>query len=388
MSTTSIYFSPQLRRLQDLARQVATDVAGPRAAEVDEKRVWPEHTFDAMAAAGLMGLHVPEDLGGHGQGMLALATITEILGQACSASAICYGMHCVGTATIAAKPTDYQRERYLAPIAAGKHVTTLSLSEPGSGVHFYLPSTELIADADMYSVRGLKHFVTNGGHAASYVVSTLASDASLGEFSCIIVDRDAPGLRWSGEWDGLGMRGNAAITMHLEDARVPRQNLLGEEGEQIWYVFEVVAPYFLVAMAGTYLGIAQAALDYAIQHVRTRVYGINNETVANSDIIQHRVGTLWSRVEAARQLLYSAAYAGDCGDPAALPSILSSKAEVSAVAVDVVNEAMTLCGGVAYRDNNGLARLLRDVRASHVMAPTTDLLRLWTGRALLGQPLL
>jgi len=388
MSTTSIYFSPQLRRLQDIAREVASTVAAPRAAEVDEKRLWPEHTFHALAEAGLMGLHVPENLGGHGQGMLGLAAVTEILGQACSASAICYGMHSVGTATIAAKPTDYQRERYLAPIAAGRHFTTLSLSEPGTGVHFYLSSSELIPDGDDYLIRGLKHFVTNGGHAHSYVVSTLASDASRGEFSCILVDDNTPGMRWSGDWEGLGMRGNAAITMHLEDARVPRQNLLGEEGEQIWYIFEILAPYFLVAMAGTYLGIAQAALDYAIQHVRTRVYGMHNEAVANADVIQHRVGTLWSRVEAARQLLYSAAYAGDCGDAGALPAILSSKAEVSEMAVHVVNEAMTLCGGIAYRDNSLLARLLRDVRASHVMAPTTDLLRLWTGRALLGQPLL
>jgi alkylation response protein AidB-like acyl-CoA dehydrogenase len=388
MSTTSIYFSPQLRQLQDVAREVAATVAAPRAAEVDEKRLWPEHTFHALAEAGLMGLHVPENLGGHGQGMLALAAITEILGQACSASAICYGMHSVGTASIAAKPTDYQRERYLAPIAAGRHFTTLSLSEPGTGAHFYLSSTELIPEGNDYLIRGLKHFVTNGSHAHSYVVSTLASDASRGEFSCILVDRDTPGLRWSGDWDGLGMRGNAAITMHLEDARVPRQNLLGEEGDQIWYIFEILAPYFLIAMAGTYLGIAQAALDYAVQHVRTRVYTMSSEPVANADVIQHRVGALWSRLEASRQLLYSAAYGGDCGDAGALPAILSSKAEVSETAVHVVNEAMTLCGGIAYRDNSVLARLLRDVRASHVMAPTTDLLRLWTGRALLGQPLL
>jgi isovaleryl-CoA dehydrogenase len=184
------------------------------------------------------------------------------------------------------------------------------------------------------------------------------------------------------------MRGNAAITLNLEDARVSRKNLLGEEGDQIWYVFEIIAPYFLAAMAGTYLGIAQAALDYTIGHVKTRSYEMSGTTVAHADVVQHRIGELWSRVEAARQLLYSAAYAGDSGNPAALLSVLSSKAEVSDVAVHVVNEAMTLCGGIAYRENAYLARLLRDVRASHVMAPTTDLLRLWTGRALLGQPLL
>lgn len=385
---SSPFFSPQLLRLHATAREVAATVAAPRAAEGDEKALWPADTFRALADAKLLGLHVPEELGGHGQGLMALASMTEILAQACSSSAICYGMHCVGTAVIAAKPTAHHRERYLAPIAAGNHITTLSLSEPGSGVHFFLPSTALVEDGDHYLLQGLKHFVTNGGHADSYVVSTLASDASHGEFSCILVDQDTPGVRWSGDWNGFGMRGNSSITMNLENARVPRRNLLGEEGDQIWFVFEVIAPYFLTAMAGTYLGIAQAALNYALDHLRSRVYTTGGEPLANAEILQHRVGQLWSRLEAARQLTYAAAYAGDSGDPGAMPAILSSKAEVSDVAVDVVNEVMTLCGGVAYRENSVLTRLLRDVRASHVMAPPTDLLRLWTGRALLGQPLL
>lgn len=384
----SIYLTQNLRQLREQTLEVATNVAAPRAAEVDRDRTWPEHTLRAMADAGLTGINVPEELGGHGQGMLALAILTETLAQACSSSAISYGMHCVGTAAIAAKPTEYHRERYLAPIAAGRHITTLSLSEPGSGAHFYLPATQLTAEGDDYLVRGTKHFVTSGGHADSYVVSTLASDGSEGDFSCILVDAAAPGIRWAGEWSGLGMRGNSAIQMNLEDARVPRQNLLGEEGDQIWYVFEIIAPYFLIAMAGTYLGIAQAAIDYTINHTRTRVYAISGESLSSVEILQHRIGALWSRVEASRQLLYAAAYAGDTEDGGALPWILSSKAEVSDVAVEVVNECMTICGGIAYRENDVLSRLLRDVRASHVMGPTTDLLRLWTGRALLGRPLL
>jgi isovaleryl-CoA dehydrogenase len=385
---SGIYVSRELHKLRELAGEIARSVAAPRAAEVDEQRIWPESSLRALSDSGLLALHVPEDLGGHGQGMLALALITETLGQACSSTALCYGMHCVGTAAIAAKPTDYHRERYLEPIAAGKHLTTLSLSEPGAGAHFYLPSTEMQIDGDSFRVRGTKHFVTNGGHADSYVVSTVASDAALGEFSCLLVDAETQGLRWDGEWNGLGMRGNAAITMRLEDARVPRRNLLGEEGDQVWYVFEIIAPYFLVAMAGTYLGVAHAALDYAIQHLRTRVLSLNGEPLATADVLQHRVGQLWSRLEAARQLLYAAAHAGDTGSPTALHSIFSCKAEVSDAAVAVVNEAMTLCGGIAYRENDLLARLLRDVRACHVMAPTTDMLRIWTGRALLGQSLI
>lgn len=370
------------------AEEISVSVAAPLARKVDDEKVWPEHTFRAMADAGLLGVHVPRELGGHEQGLVALAAITEALGRSCASSAICYGMHCVGTAVIAAKPTEFQRQSYLAAIARGEHITTLSVSEPGTGVHFYLPQTELRLEGDEYVLKGMKHFVTNGGHANSYVVSTMASGAREGEFSCLIVDGDTPGLRWAGTWDGLGMRGNSSISMYLDEVRVPARNLLGEEGDQIWYVFEVIAPFFLVAMAGTYLGVAQGALDYAIHHVKSRVYAMSGDSVAGADVIQHRIGVLWSRLEASRQLLYAAAFAGDAGQPDALPAILSSKAEVSEAVVSIVNEAMTLCGGIAYRENSELARALRDARASHVMAPTTDLLRIWTGRALLGQPLL
>ena len=384
----SSLLSPRAAELRQIVEEIAIRVALPRAEEVDRDRLWPGHTFQALAEAGLLGLHVPEDLGGSGEGLLALASLTEAIGQRCSSSAICYGMHCVGTAVIAAKPTDYQRERYLVPIARGRHITTLSVSEPGTGVHFYLPNTELAVDGDQFVVNGTKHFVTNGGHASSYVVSTRASNAREGEFSCLVVDNKSPGVRFSGEWDGLGMRGNSSIMMNLEDARIPRENLLGTEGDQIWYVFEVVAPYFLVAMAGTYLGIAQAALDYALNHVRTRSHSHSGDTLASAEVIQHKLGAMWSHVEAVRQLVYSAAYLADSGAPLGLPSILACKAEVADVAVATVNEAMTICGGIAYRENGVLSRLLRDVRASHVMAPPTDLLRLWTARALLGIPLL
>ena len=383
----SHYLSPPIRELRDLTAQITADVIAPRAEEVDRDAKWPEHSMRALAGAKLTGLHVPAELGGHGLGLVALAALTETIAQGCASSAICFGMHCVGTAVIAAKPTAYHREHYLRPIAEGRHITTLSLSEPGSGVHFYLSSTEATRVGDAFEVRGLKHFVTNGSFADSYVVSTKASGET-GEFNAIIVDRGTPGVEWEGRWEGLGMRGNSALTMRLDGARVPAANLLGEEGEQIWFVFEVVAPFFLVAMAGTYLGVAEAALETVMTHMRTRIHDHSGESLAQSEVLQHRIGVIWSRIEAARQLLFAAAHRGDSGASDALPMILSCKAEVSDVAVWAVNEAMTLAGGLGYRENGPLARMLRDVRASHVMAPTTDILRLWTGRALLGLPLL
>jgi alkylation response protein AidB-like acyl-CoA dehydrogenase len=175
--------------------------------------------------------------------------------------------------------------------------------------------------------------------------------------------------------------------MHLNDVLISGDHILGEKGDQLWYVFHIVAPYFLMAMAGTYLGIAEAALTEAKKTLSKRYYTHNGSSLANISLLQHRLGTLWANVEKTRRLVYFAAELGDHKPEEALLSILSAKAEVANCCVDVVNEVMTLCGGLGYQNNSYLGMLLRDARASHVMSPTTDLLYTWIGRVLLDQPI-
>jgi isovaleryl-CoA dehydrogenase len=370
------------------ARQVATDVAAPRAERTDAGE-WPEEALRELQVL-LGGLVVPRDVGGSGLGLRALTGVCEALGEACASTAICFGMHQVAAAVMAAKPTDRQRKEFLGPIAAGEHLTTLALSEPGSGAEFWLPQTRLASRDEGWLVNGEKSFVTNGSHADSYVVSTVAADpdAPAGEFSAVVVWGDAPGLTWHGSWEGIGMRGNSSLEARLEDVAVGPEALLGAPGDQIWYVFEVVAPYFLTAMAGTYLGVARAALSGAIAHVQQRRHAHSGRSLAAEPLVQHRLGVLWSQVQATRRLAYWAAEEADSAGPEALPALTSAKAQVADCAVEVANEAMSLVGGIGYRDRNPLERHLRDARAAHVMAPTTDTLRAWTGRALLGVPLL
>jgi isovaleryl-CoA dehydrogenase len=381
--------APLLRLREQVDQIVARDIS-PLAAETDRLARWPSHSFAALKQGGLMGLHVPRSAGGLEQGLYALAVVTESIGQGCASSAICYGMHCVGSAVIAAKATKHHTEKYLEPIARGEHITTLSLSEAGTGAQFYFPESSLVREQDSFRLNGTKQFVTNAEYADSYVVSTAASTShlELGEFSCLVLDKGTPGMEFLEPWDGLGMRGNAARGLRMDNVRVPVANLLGAEGDQIWYAFEVVAPYFLVAMAGTYLGVAQAALDETMRHVKSRKHTTSGETLATLPYMQMQIAEMWSRVQRTRQWIYHAAEMGDLGSPNALPLILGSKAEAAETAVWVANEAMTLCGGIAYRENSELSRYLRDARASHVMSPTTSMLRLWMGRSLLDKPLL
>lgn len=380
-------------KLADLRERAVTitenDIA-PLAQKVDQECLWPEHSMRAFAKAGLLGLNVPESFGGQGQGLTGLSQLTEVIAQACPSSALCFGMHCVGSAVIAAKATPYQQEKYLRAIAKGEHITTLALSESGSGAYFYLPETTLNSSGDDFLVTGTKQFITNGSHADSYVISAVATedDYSLGDFSCLIVDSDTAGLDWLDQWQGLGMRGNSSRGMRLQGVTVPAQNLLGAVGDQVWYVFEVVAPYFLMAMAGTYLGIAQAALEATHAHLLERRHNHSGSALGEHDLLQARFADMWISVEKTRSLVNEAARKGDLGLAEALPLILACKADAGETAVAVTNHAMTICGGVAYRENSRLAQMLRDARASHVMAPTTDLLKIWTGRAILGLPLL
>ncbi|HEX6272095.1 MAG TPA: acyl-CoA dehydrogenase family protein [Polyangiaceae bacterium] len=371
--------------------EIASSVTNDDAERVDREGVWPESSMRALQAAGLAGLVVPIDDGGQGFGLFALARTCEILAERCASTALCFGMHCVASAVIAAKATAHHRERYLEPIVRGRHITTLALSEPGTGAHFYLPQTRLLARAPGELVLdGVKAFVTNGGHADSYVVSAVAADAGVspGTFSCVVVPHDAPGLEWGAEWAGLGMRGNSSRGVSLRNVVVPEAQLLGAPGDQIWYVFSVVAPFFLIAMAGTYLGIASRALKETLEHVAKRRFEHSGGTLGEVAVVQHRLGTLFGLVERTRGLVHRAAHAADAGERDALPSLCAAKAEVADCVVGAVNEAMTLCGGAAYRTDGVLWRLLRDARAAHVMSPTTDLLRTWIGRALLDLPLL
>ena len=379
-----------LQRVVSAAHDIAQNVTALHAADDDADARWPSETMAALADAGLMGLVAPRAVGGLEGGMTALARVSEVLAQESASAGLCFGMHCVGTAVIAAKATDHQRDAYLHPIARGEHVTTLALSEPGSGAFFFYPATEIRREGDEFTLAGTKSFVTNGTHADSFVVSTapFAGEGDDGQFNCVLVERDRQGLEWKDTWSGLGMRSNDSRTLRLADVRVPAGNLLGAPGVQLWYVFEVIAPYFLMAMAGTYLGVAQAAFDEARAHVGTRRYAHSGELLGAAPVVAHRLGDLWTRLESTRQLVYSAAAKGDAGTLDALQSVLACKAAAGDTAVLLANEAMTLCGGGAYRENSRLARILRDARASHVMAPTTDILKGWIGRALLNLPLL
>jgi isovaleryl-CoA dehydrogenase len=383
-------YSDAQERLKNLAADVGRTVLAEECNSVDEEGHWPERGMRALGEAGLLGLHMPERVGGHAQRMEALAAVTQELGRHCSSTAMCFGMHSVAAKVLATKATPYHEEHFLRPIAEGKHICSLALSEPGTGVHFFLPRTQFRHDGDEVVIDGEKSFVTSGSHADSYVMSAVPPGGELdpGAFSCFVVEADRPGCEWKQDWQGFGMRGNSSRGVLLNHVRIPAENLLGAEGDEIWYVFEVIAPYFIVAMAGVYLGIAQAALDETVDHLKSRRHDHSGQTLSTVPVLSHQVAEMWIEIERTRQLVHHAARLGDAGDPGASLALFAAKADVAEMVASVTQMAMILSGGRGYGRNSKLGRLMRDAQAAHVMAPSTQLLKSWLGRSLLDLPLL
>jgi alkylation response protein AidB-like acyl-CoA dehydrogenase len=219
----------EIHALIKKAKEIVQDVLIKEAVIADRDGTWVAESMAALKASGLTALTVPVNCGGHGQGMYGLARVCEELGKGYSSAGLCFGMHCVGTAVIAAKATPWQKTNYLEPIAKGQHLTTLALSEPGTGAHFYIPQTSLLPLSEKdFLINGTKSFVTNGNHADSYVLSTAAAsgEASADQFSCVVVNEGSEGMQWGKEWDGLGMRGNSSRTLHLNNTRIAANQVL------------------------------------------------------------------------------------------------------------------------------------------------------------------
>jgi isovaleryl-CoA dehydrogenase len=376
--------SPVQESLRATARELAESVLRPHAEQVDRRRAYPAENLQALAGAGLMGLLVAEEHGGRGGSLTDLALVCEALGSGCASTAMCFLMHSCGCALLGARSTAEQAQRWLTPAAQGAAILTLAFSERLTGAHFYQPDIGAARSNGGFRLSGRKSFVTSARHARFYPVLVKASgEPGLDVF---VIPGDAAGVSFDGDWDGIGMAGNGSVSMLLSDVTVTGTDLLGKEGDGMDLVFNVIAPTFLVGLAAVNTGIAQAALDAAVAHVKERTYE-NGSTLAEIPIIQNQLADMSIKVEAARQLVAEAARAASAGEPAALPLVMQAKIGATEAAAAVTAQAMQVGGGIAYSRALPIERHWRDARAGSVMAPTNDVLKEWLGKILAGLPL-
>jgi isovaleryl-CoA dehydrogenase len=353
------------------------------ADELDAKRAYPEDHLEALAGSGLLGLLVSDQLGGKGGDLTSLALVTEAIGWAAGSTALCYLMHLCGTAVIGAKATPDQSRQWLAPAAAGDLLATLAFSERATGAHFYMPEITARRSNGGFALSGTKSFVTSGGYADLYPVLVNASGQP--GLDILVVTPQDHGVSFKGSWDGIGMTGNSSIQMVLDDVEVPAERLVGAEGAGQELVFNVVAPTFLIGLAGLNIGIAQAAIDDTVEHVKARKNA--GGVLAELPTVQTAVADMALATELARALTITAAKAADAGDESALPLVMQAKIAATEAVITVTGQAMELCGGLGYSTALPIQRYWRDGRAGSVMAPTNAVLKQWVGKLATGLPL-
>lgn len=366
----------------EAVRSIASERIAPHAAQVDRERTFPTEGIEALAEAGGLGLVVPAEHGGAGGGLLALAEACEAVGSACASTGMVYLMHEITAATIAGGGGE-RATGYLNGLASGRIVGTLAFSERGTGAHFYAPELRAVQSNGHVKISGRKSFVTSGGHADVYLV--LVQSGGGEGLDCFLVERTAEGIRFDGEWQGLGMSGNSSIAMELDDVTIDVEARIGASGSGADLVFSVVAPFFLVGLASVNVGIASSALKAATEHAAGRHYA-DGSVLAEVQGIQHQLADMDIDVRKSRLLVHEAARLGDAGDEGALVPIMEAKISATDTAANVTQRALEVCGGQGYTPALPIERSLRDSRAGAVMAPTNAVLRSWIGKALTGLP--
>jgi len=366
----------------DVLEEIVTTVVDPAAADVDFTGAFPRAAVVALGDSGLLGLLSAKDVGGLGGSLADAAQVVRRLASACGSTAMVVCMHYGAAAVIEQNgPEDVRRA-----IAAGQHLSTLALSETGSRSHFWAPLSTAEVDGARVVLNASKSWVTSAGEADSYVWTSRPVAADAGA-TLWLVPSDSPGLSVTAVFDGLGLRGNASSPVMATDVTIPATARLGDDGAGLDIALGVVLPTFQILNASCSLGLMDAAIGRTIAHATSARFEHLDQTLADQPVIREHIATMRNSADAAAALVGDAVDALATGRPDAPLRMLQSKAVAGATALDVVDTAMRVGGGAAFRKDVGIERQFRDARASAVMAPTLDALNEFIGRAVCGMAL-
>jgi len=373
------------------AREIASGVLTPSAGQNDKAGRFSTEAIESLGESGLLGLLLPVEFGGAGLGPRTFAAVTATLAEADASVAMVYLMHILGTAMIsAARPAAAQAMTpILREIGAGRHLTTLAISEAGSRSHFWAPVSRAHRNGNGVSISAKKSWVTSAGYAQSYVVSTLAPEgAGPTDSTVYLLTAETRGLSVAGPWDGLGLRANASAPIALEDCQVAYDFQLTDDGAGFPTMMSVLLPLFNLGSAAVALGLCRAAVAATVSHLQNAKFEHLGQTLGEC------LPTL--RAHLAEMQIETAGLEARIGDlvehleeprDTTLLRVMETKAAAGEAAISVTSTAMRVCGGAAFSKHLGIERLFRDAHAGAVMAPTGDVLREFIGKSLLGMPL-
>jgi len=320
------------QRIVASAAAVADRELAPRAADVDRQAAFPRESIMALGAHGLLGLNVPKDHGGLGEGFRTAAAVIDALAQRCPSTAMVYLMHLCGIACYATAPD--KTAPLLAAAAGGRHLSTLAFSEKGSRSHFWAPVSRAAGSNGEVRISAQKSFVTSAGQADGYVVSTLSAKAATPvESSIFLVLKDDAGVSVAGPWRGLGLRGNASAPMTLDNVAVSGDRALSADGKGLDLMLGVVLPLFQVGSAAVGVGIAEAAVQATIDHVTHARFEESNSSLRDLPTLRAQIARMRIETDRARAHLGAVLDSLDAPGPATQLMVLEAKASGTEAAV-------------------------------------------------------
>ena len=369
-----------MKPIDQLVETVAA-TAAKHAAETD-RGAFPTASLHALAGTGLYGLVSATDVGGMGKGLRDAALVVERLARECGSTAMIACMHYCATAVIEQHGAKDIRQA----IAAGKHLTTLAFSEPGSRSQFWASLGTATADGANVRLTGKKSFVTSAHHADSYVWSSKPL-AAQGMSTLWFVPRATSGVRVDATFDGLGLRGNDSAPVSAEAASVPAGNRLGNDGAGFDLMLGLVLPWFNTLSCAVSAGLMETAVTNTATHAGAAKFEHAGQAIADLPTVRAFVARMRIETDKIKTLLADTLAAIEGGRADATLRVLESKAAAGESAAQVTDLAMRVCGGAAFRKDVAVERVFRDARAALVMGPTTDVLYDFIGKAVCGLPL-
>lgn len=372
--------SEEHEMLRKMVREFALEQVAPTAAERDENETFDMNIFKQMAELGLTGIPWPEEYGGAGMDYLAYVITIEELSRVCASTGVVLSAH----TSLAGWPiykygNEEQKQKYLRPMAEGKKVGAYGLTEPASGSDAGGMKTTAKLDGDHYVLNGSKIFITNGGIADTYVVFAVTDPTSKHNgTSAFIVEADTPGFAVGKKEQKLGIRSSPTTEIMFDNCRVPKENLLGKEGEG-----------FIIAMktldggrngiAAQAVGIAQGALDAAVGYAKERVqFG---KPIAAQQGVSFKLADMATQTEASRLLTYQAAWLESNDLPYGKASAMA-KLLAGDTAMKVTTEAVQVYGGYGYTKDYPVERYMRDAKITQIYEGTQEIQRLVISRML------
>lgn len=367
--------------LREMYRSFTVNEVKPLAEEIDEEERFPVETVEKLARYGFFGIPFPKAYGGAGADNIAYAMAVEELSKACGTTGVIVSAHTsLCAAPIYEFGTEEQKQKYLVPLAKGEKIGAFGLTEAGAGTDAAGQQTKAVLEGDYWILNGSKIFITNAGYADTYIVMAM-TDKSVGTrgISAFIVEKDFEGFSVGKKEKKMGIRGSSTCELIMENCKVPKDNLLGKIGQGFKIAMKTLDGG-RIGIASQALGLAQGAIDETVKYTKERKQF--NKPIAAFQNTQFQLADMQTKTEAARLLVYRAAYLKDLKVDYAKEAAMA-KLYASETAMEVTNKAVQLHGGYGYTREYGVERMMRDAKITEIYEGTSEVQRMVISAAML-----